>query len=259
MKTGKAGERSGTQSIERAIALLREISARGHFGWQLSDLAARCQLGKSTAHRMLACLVHERLVSQRPADRHYMPGPMLFELGLALPELGELQSRARSRLATLARGTSGAAFLFFRSGDDYVCAARVGGAELRALTIFPGTRRPLVTSAGGAAILLALPVPVARGTIQRNFANLRASGYSKARARAIRRMLERTHAEGFAINAGDIVPGVNAFGLALCDAAGEPFASVVVAGSERALPLVRLPEIRRLMQEAVEDLLAASP
>jgi DNA-binding IclR family transcriptional regulator len=256
---GKTDQRRGTQSIERAIGLLREISARGQFGWQLSDLAARCQLGKSTAHRMLVCLVRERLVSQRPTDRHYMPGPMLFELGLALPELGELQHRARSQLAALAKRTSGAAFLLFRSGDDFVCAARIGSVELKALTIFAGTRRPLVTSAGGAAMLLALPVPRAREIINRNFANLRSVGYNRARLRAIRGMLERTHAQGFAVNAGDTLPGVNAFGLALCDSAGEPFASITVEGSARALPLERLPDIRGLMQAAVEELQETSP
>jgi DNA-binding IclR family transcriptional regulator len=250
----KTGPRSGTQSIERAIGLLREISTRGQFGWQLSDLAARCQLGKSTVHRMLMCLVRERLVSQRPGDRHYMPGPMLFELGLALPELGELQYRARSGLAALAARTSGAALLVFRSGDDFVCATRVGSVELKALTIFPGTRRPLVTSAGGTAILLALPVGQARPIINRNFANLRSVGYNRARLRAIRDMLERTHAQGFAINAGDTLPGVNAFGLALRDSAGEPFASITVEGAAQALPLDRLPEIRRLMQATVEVL-----
>ena len=258
-ESAKAGPRSGTQSIERAIGLLREISARGQFGWQLSDLAARCQLGKSTAHRMLICLVRERLVSQRPADRHYIPGPMLFELGLALPELGELQSRARSRLEVLAARTSGAAFLLFRSGDDFVCAARVGGVELKALTIFPGTRRPLVTAVGGAAIMLAMPVGQARAIINRNFASLRGVGYNRARLRAIRAMLERTHAEGFAINAGDTLPGVNTFGLVLRDSKGVPFAAIAVEGTAQALPLDRLPEIRRLMQSTVEDLREAVP
>jgi DNA-binding IclR family transcriptional regulator len=252
----KTSPRRGTQSIQRAIGLLREISTRGQFGLQLSDLAARCRLDKSTAHRMLICLVRERLVSQRASDRRYLPGPMLFELGLALPELGELQYRMRSRLAALA--SAGAAFLLFRSGDDFVCAARVGSID-KALTISPGTRRPLVTSAGGAAIMLALPVGQARAIINRNFATLRGMGYDRARLRAIRDMLERSHAEGFAINAGDTLPEVNAFGLALRDSAGEPFASITVEGSAQALPLSRLPEIRCLMQAVVEELREESP
>jgi hypothetical protein len=36
-----AAEHTGTQSIERALRILRELAARGEFGWRLSDLAAR--------------------------------------------------------------------------------------------------------------------------------------------------------------------------------------------------------------------------
>ena len=35
-----AAEHTGTQSIERALRILRELAARGEFGWRLSDLAA---------------------------------------------------------------------------------------------------------------------------------------------------------------------------------------------------------------------------
>jgi len=252
MGANKAIGRSGTQSIERAMVLLREISARGQFGWQLSDLAARCHIERSTAHRILACLIRERLVRQRSNDRHYMPGPLLFELGLSVPEFGELQHVARSRLAALARRTSGTAFLFMRSGDDFVCAVRAGGSELKAATCIPGTRRPLVLSSGGVAILLALPVPEARATIRRNLAAL--NGYDEGRIRAIRNMLYRTHATGFAVNAGDTVHGVNGFGLALCDKAGAPFASIAIAGSEHTFPLERLPELRQWLQETATEL-----
>ena len=177
---GAAGAPGGTQSIERAVALLREISARGHFGWRLTDLADRCSLSKGTTHRMLMCLVRERLVKQRPNDRHYLPGPMLFELGLSLPELSALQNKAKSLACGAGKRRPSAAFLFFRSGDDFVCAEREGSTDLKALTIFPGTRRPLATSAGGAAMLLDLPVPEARATARRNLASL--TGYGRARS-----------------------------------------------------------------------------
>jgi DNA-binding IclR family transcriptional regulator len=112
---------------------------------------------------------------------------------------------------------------------------------------------------GGVAIMLAMPVGHARAIINRNFANLRSVGYNRARLRAIRSMLERTHAEGFAINAGDTLPGVNAFGLALRDSDGVPFAAITVEGTAQVLPLGRQPEIRRLMQSTVEDLREAAP
>ena len=76
---------AGTQSLGRSIRLMRVLATRGEIGWRLSDLAAACGLDKGTAHRILASLVQERLVRQRPGDRRYLPGPLLFELSLALP------------------------------------------------------------------------------------------------------------------------------------------------------------------------------
>jgi len=248
-------ERSGTQSVERAVGLLREISARGQFGWQLSDLSKQCGLNMSTAHRILTCLVQEGLVKQRPGGRRYLPGPLLYELGLsALPERWDLQHAARSRLSALAGETSGVAFLFFRSGDDFVCGARVGKAELRA-PVFPGTRLPLVLSSGGAAMLLALPEPEALATVERNLAHL--ADYSEVRIQAIRHMLDSSFAEGFGVNVGDIIPGVNAFGLPLCDAMGSPFAAIAVAGPAQAFPPERRTEIYHLLEEAAIGLRAA--
>jgi len=254
----KEESRSGTQTIERAAALLREVSERGYVGWQLSDLAARCDLRKSTAHRILTCLVRERLIKQREGDRHYVPGPMLFELGLSShPERGELQYAARTRLTALAKQTSGVAFLFFRSGDDFVCAARIGPAKCQAkqLSIFAGTRRPLVLAAGGAAMLLALPEAEATATIRRNFEQL--DTYNEAPIPGVRRMVQRSFDEGFGINVGDITPGVNAFGLALRDRYGAPFASIALAGPERLFPSERSDEIRGMLEEIGNGLQAA--
>jgi len=55
----------GTQSIERALRVLRELSARARPGWRLTDLAERCDLDRGTASRMLACLVRERFAIKR--------------------------------------------------------------------------------------------------------------------------------------------------------------------------------------------------
>lgn len=251
-------KRSGTQSIERTIALLREIALSGPSGGKLSDIATRCDLRKSTAHRMLMCLVRENLVQRRPDDQRYMLGSMLFELGIsAQPERSMFQIAARSRLTALAKQTDAVAFLFFRSGDDFVCSQRVGFARLQAkgLTIFPGTRRPLVTAAGGVAFLTAVPYEDAMPVVRRNYANL--NKYSDASIEGITRMLNHSTDIAFAVNAGEILEGVNEFGLALRDRDGHPFASISLAGHEQQLPMEKLEEYRVILEEAAKGLQAA--
>ncbi|MBP2231103.1 acyl-coenzyme A synthetase/AMP-(fatty) acid ligase [Azospirillum agricola] len=71
----------GTQSIERAIALLRGVAASGEDGARLADLMTGARLSKGTAHRLLIALAREGLVEQDGRSRRYHLGPDLVELG----------------------------------------------------------------------------------------------------------------------------------------------------------------------------------
>jgi DNA-binding IclR family transcriptional regulator len=252
--------RSGTQTIERAVGLLRYIATHHHNGCRLSTLAGDCGLRKSTAHRILACLIREGLVLQRPSDRRYVLGPMLFELGLsATPERMDLQHAARIKLAELARKTQSIAKLFFRSGDDFVCSVRVGDARLAAkdLVVYLGSRRPLCYAAGGAAILMLLPRREAFQILRRNLTHL--ADYPNASASGIVRMMQRSLREGIAINAGQVIPGINGIGLALCHPSGEPFGSISIAGAQDIVTLDRLDEYREMLEDTARQLWARTP
>jgi len=237
----------GTQSIERAVALLKELSARGTFGWRLSDLAAHCNLDKGTAHRILNCLQRERLVQRRESDRHYLPGPLLFELSLTLPPLAEFQAACQAPLGRVARRTRGVAFLYLRSGGDFVCAARVGTTPLKGLSIQVGTRRPLVSASGGVAILVALPEDESRKIIAENMKRL--ARFGELRTKSIEKMIRRSREHGFGINLGDVVPGIHSFGIAIQDAKGAPFASLTVSGASEDFPLSEIPKVMALLEE----------
>jgi len=237
----------GTQTVVRAVSLLREVTARGSFGWRLTDLAAHCGLDKATAYRMLRCLEEERLVKRRASDRHYLPGPLLFELGLALAPLAAFQAAAQAPLGRLARRSGGVAFLYLRSTNDFVCAGRVGHTQLKGLSIHVGTRRPLVTNAGGTAIVVALPPEESRAVIAENMKRL--SRFGELRARSIERMLRRSQSQGFGINLGDVVPGINAFGVALRNPQGNAVASLGLSGSADDFPQMGVPKLRELMDD----------
>jgi DNA-binding IclR family transcriptional regulator len=237
----------GTQSIERAVALLKELSARGTFGWRLSDLAAHCNLDKGTAHRILNCLQRERLVQQRQRDRHYLPGPLLFELSLTLPPLAEFQAACQAPLSRVARRTGGVAFLYLRSGADFVCAARIGATSIKGLSIQVGTRRPLVSSAGGVAILVALPDEESRSIISENMKRI--ARFGDLRTKSIEKMIRRSQSHGFGVNLGDVVPGINSFGVAVKDSKGAPFASVTVSGASADFPASGIQKVVAVLEE----------
>ena len=88
-------ERTGTQSVERAVRILVELSRRTT-GWRLSDLARECELDLATVHRLLRALTVTGLAVRRESDRHFLVGPELLNLGLAAGYHGSLVLAARS-------------------------------------------------------------------------------------------------------------------------------------------------------------------
>jgi DNA-binding IclR family transcriptional regulator len=237
----------GTQTLARAVVLMKAVATRPQQGWRLTDLAAHCGFDKGSAHRLLAGLAHERLVVQRRGDRHYLPGPLLFELGLGVAPLAGFQARCAPGLARLARATRGIAFLYLKSGHEFVCAARVGNTTLKGMSVEVGTRRPLVVSAAGVAILLALPAALQQPLLQANLRQIESFG--AARVAAVRKMLRRSRRHGFGVNLGDVVPGINAFGVPLFDADGEVFASLSVVGPDHAMPRARMAEFEAMLRD----------
>jgi DNA-binding IclR family transcriptional regulator len=244
--------KTGTQSLERSAVLLKELASRGSVGWRLSDLALRCGLDKGTAHRIMAFFVRERLARQRAGDRRYVPGPLLFELALALPAYAAFQAACTPHLARAASRARGFAFLCLRSGEDFVCAANAGDASVKALSHEVGLRRPLVVSAGGVAILLALPPEEARAVIAENMKRVQKSG--EVRVKAVERMLKRSESHGYGVHLSDVVPRVNTYGVAIRDARGAAFASVSLAGPSEDFPQARAPELLALLADAANGI-----
>lgn len=248
-------DRTGTQSLGRGIKLLRMIAARPEFGWRLSDLAAACHQDKATVHRMLACLVDERLVAQRASDRHYLPGPLMYELGLALPEHAQFQRQAEALVQAFARRMAGVALLLLRSGNEYVCSVRAGTLPLSGLMVHPGTRRPLFTSVGGVAILQSLTEDEVRGVLLDNVEQ-EIARRGTGRLEALQRMRERSDRHGFGVNLGDVVPGLHAFAVPVRGVRGDVFAALCLIGPAELYGEERLEDVREALQTAAAALAA---
>jgi len=239
----------GAQSLHRAIALLRLLSVRAATGWRLSDLAQEAGLGHPTVHRMLGCLLDERLAVRVPGTRRYTLGPLAYELGVAAAPHFAIERLADPALARLAAETHDIVFLNVRSGAESVCVARCEGRKaLKAYTVEVGTRRPLSLSAGGAAMLIALPRPEQSRIEALNLQAIVRRG--EARQTAVRRMLQRSRRLGYGFNQEDMIPGIAAIGVAIRSATGEPVASLSLAAAGADLAA---PRRQRLLERLRDD------
>src|SRR5512134_516644 len=218
---------TGTQSIERALTLLREIAAHNRSGSRLLDLATRTGLQRPTVHRMLKCLATESMVQQDPDTHRYYLGSMVFELGLSAAPRFNLRETCHPSLTRIAEATGDTVFLTQRSGLDAVCLDRHEGTfPIKTFTLEIGMRRPLGVGTGSLAILSALPEEEVKHIIAANAPRLPEYGLTQTSLIA---QVKKAQKLGYAVREMPSLAGVRSIGQALHNQAGTAFASLSVS------------------------------
>ena len=152
-----ASSRSGVQSIDRAVAILRCFDAH-HSAIGIAELARRTGLSTSTTHRLLASMTTNRLLTQSP-DRRYRPGPLLVQLGRSGAVPSSLQGAARPFMTALRDEVDETVGLheLLPSGERVVIDQVESRQELRRHYTDIGVPIALAHGAPGKAILATLP------------------------------------------------------------------------------------------------------
>ena len=142
----------GTQSASKVLRLLKIVGANHAHGIRLKDLIDASQIDKSTAHRLLVCMLEEGFVERVGESKIYRLGVEPLQWGFSSAGMDAISERFRPLLMRLARITNDAVFLMARSGDYVVCLSRVEGDHTtRAYVVEVGVRRLLGASAAGVA------------------------------------------------------------------------------------------------------------
>lgn len=251
--------RTGTQSVERSFRLLKEVASRHVQGASLPFLVAASRLHRTTAHRLLRCLVRQGALHHDDASGRFFLGPLLAELGTVLKPQPDLKARFGAAVARVAAETGDTTFLIARSGNDAVCLDRqFGSYPIKAIVVEIGTRRPLGIGAGSLAIFSALPDEESARIARENARRLADFGRRPESllrsARAVRRL-------GYASGPVHGVDTAIAVGVPVLDPSGAPVAGLSVAAIASRMSRQRQQAVaRRLRGEArrMTDLLRES-
>ena len=237
------GGRTGSQSIERALAVLRCLAASRRRPRRHRRRRPHRAVSNSTAHRLLQALRSDGLVAQDPRTERYHLGPGLVALG----------RRAEARLAStaccpasseLAAATGESVSLGTRSATRCSSSLHVDSPQPLRFDQPPGTHVPVHASAIGKALLAFSADPAAEvaalgelGGVHRRHADVAPTRCSPT-SRSTRR-------RGWALNDGERHVGVRTMAAPLLDADGRPWAGVAVQGPAARLPDDRLDGARR--------------
>jgi DNA-binding IclR family transcriptional regulator len=245
---------SGTQSIERAMEVMRRVAEAGMHGARLTDLVTITGLKQPTVSRLIAALMREGLIEQDRENRRLYLGVEAFAIGAIASARFGIHKLAIDTLLQLATATEDSAFLSIPRDTVSICLHREEGAfPIRTQVLKAGDRYPLGIGAGSLAILAALPDAEVELAIARNAAWV-AKAYPAYSASKLWQLVAETRAAGFAVNKGLIVSGSWGVGVAIIDDEGRPVGALSIAAIEARLPERRRREVARLLLAAGSDL-----
>ena len=247
---------SGTQSIERAMDVMRRVAEARMHGVRLMDLVNATGLKQPTVSRLVAALIREGLIEQDTESRRFYLGVEAFALGAIAGARFGIHQLALDALVRLAAATGDSAFLSVPRDTLSICLHREEGAfPIRTQVLKAGDRYPLGVGAGSLAILAAMPDQEIERVIASN-APWIAKAYPAYSANKLRQLVAETRSAGFAVNKGLIVQGSWGVGVAITGDEEKPLGALSVAAIETRLPERRRLEIARLLQVAASDLSA---
>ena len=231
-----------SKSLERAIAILRELAVPNANGFALTELARQTAVPHPTVHRLLQQLCDEGLVVLKAKEKRYVLGPLAFELGLAAADHNDIRDKCTHSMNAISRATGDTCYLVMRSGADAVCVdRREGTLPIRVLTLDIGSRRPLGVGAAGLAILSALPPDEAAALIAAIGDRLKP--FNRLTKTDLTKHVEETIRRGYAVSGNWVTLGVTAVGVAICDVAGRPFGALSVSAVNHRMPQERWDEL----------------
>jgi IclR family transcriptional regulator, acetate operon repressor len=254
---GPVEARSGAQSVERALAVLRCFEqAPDSLG--VSEIAVTTGLSVSTAHRLVRALCAGGLLTQDARTERYRLGPVLVVLGRrAEDQLG--YARALPALESLAEATAESVNLGIRSGPEVLVVLAVASSQPLRFDQLAGSRVPIHTSAMGKC-LLAFAGPGADPLSDLPRLG-RFTDRTITRRDDLLAALAQTRERGWALNDEERNPGVRAVAAPVLDPSRNAVAAVAVQGPAMRMPDDRLPAVAALIAEtteAVSPLLAAA-
>lgn len=243
-------------SVGKAFAVLKSFTSEA-FELTLSEVAARADLDRGTAFRLIQTLVELGYLQAVPQSRRFRLGVACLDLGYTVLSHGSLRTIVEPLLRDLVPEVGDAASLGILDGGDVIYLARVGaGLDRHKMDRRPGTRIPAYSAALGHAMLAHLQ---RNEQIERleSRPRVKLSERTLTDLDALLARLDQVKKTGYAVSDGENAYGLRTLATPILDAQGFVIAglSVTVDAMRMDMPTFRdqaLPKLMRLTSTVQE-------
>lgn len=223
----------------------------------IADVAKATGLDRATARRCLLTLAELGYADYD--GKFFVLTPRILRLGHAYLAATPLPRIVQPFLEKLSVATGESASACVLDGTEILYIARASLKRVISINLTPGTRLPAYCSSMGRVLLAALPLPTARGLLERSTLTANTI-HTKSDIGELMDELVQVAAQGYAVIDQELEIGLRSIGIPLLNTRGETVAAINI-GAQAArismsdmianyLPLMRQArdELRPLLQ-----------
>lgn len=240
---------STVQSVERALTILDILAHDGESG--VTEIAARLEVHKSTAFRLIATLERRGLVEQNAERGKYRLGVGILRLAGATTARLDVVQEARPLARALAAETGETVNIAVLSEGAALYLDQIAGGSSLQSHNWVGQRIPLHATANGKVLLSGLDaaeISAAVGTPLRSY-----TPTTVTTVKALLTDIDSVRRDGHAVAVDELERGLTAVAAPLRNAHGDVIASLSVSGPTFRFDEGRLAEAVRLVVETAHE------
>jgi DNA-binding IclR family transcriptional regulator len=216
-------------AVEQAIRVMLCLADNGSNPKSLTDICREVGIHRSKAFSILSTLGEFNLVKKNPNRRGYILGPGLLTLTGKMIENLSLSRLVEPILYDLAKKAGATVALGVISDNKTFVVAQYEGAPGIGISAPIGHVTPITYGAHGKAIAAFLPQAELKNLLKNKdlFFHGTPDKFDKTR---LKKELEQCRRKGFALEMGDMQPGVNAIAAPVLDQNSYPIGYITVVG-----------------------------
>lgn len=244
----KSAKATGTQLLDRAVAILNYLGTQNEQGASATTLADMLGLNASTAHRIISSLERHGFIEKEESTKRYRLGLALFALGAQSADDSGYRRLCRPVLLDLAAATGDTVFLMARTGFNAICVDRQEGHYIiDSLTGRIGGEIPLGVGPASQSILAFMNDAEIAAVLRENKDRYRT--FNGLSVGEIRKRLPHIRERGYAFDHGRLVEGISAVAVPVRLNGREAIGSISINMTSARLKEDRLAELVAMLVE----------
>lgn len=228
---------TGVRSVANALRLIEALAEAQPVG--VSELARLVDLPKSSVFRNLRTLESSGWARHDGSDNpRWSLTQRVFSVGLSALSESSLQDHAATAMRELRDRYGETVHLTVPDGEDIVVISRIDGTNSLRTFLELGVRAPMLSTAGGRAMLSVMPDEVVDKLISQGAT--RHTRRTKLDGNSIRAEVQRCRSRGYATNEAEWRSDIAALAAPVIGRSGKAIAAISIS-----MPHIRLAELDR--------------